>query len=250
MDQTALLALLDQAATEVRAALADVIDWGPDDAREGHYLSDLVADAAALRVLEPSGVAILSEESGWGGNPDRSLVVVVDPLDGSTNASRGLPWYATSLCACDAEGPLAAVVMNLVTGETFEAVRGGGARRDGKPLEPSGASSLGHSLVVVSGLPPRSLGWRQFRALGAAALDLCAVASGHVDAYLDFSPDALACWDYLGAMLVCSEAGVPMTDTFGRELMVLSTDERRNVAAASTPQLLDELLAAHRSTDR
>ncbi len=250
MDQIALVDLLRQAAGEVRTALSEVIDWGPDTAREGHYLSDLVADAAVLRVLEPSGLAILSEESGWGGNADRSIVVVVDPLDGSTNASRGLPWYATSLCACDSEGPLAAVVMNLVSGETFEAVRGAGARRDGEPLAASGASSLGESLVVVSGLPPRSLGWRQFRALGAAALDLCAVACGQVDAYLDFSTDALACWDYLGAMLVCSEAGVPMVDAFGRELLVLSADERRNVVAGATPQLLGELLAAHGSLDR
>ena len=129
---------------------------------------------------------MLSEESGRH-HPDRAVTVVVDPVDGSTNASRGIPWFATSLCAVDAEGPLAALVVNLVSGTTYVAERNAGATGDGKPLQPSARTSMGESLVALSGFPGRWLGWYQYRALGAAALDLCAVASGVVDAYIDCS---------------------------------------------------------------
>ena len=113
---------------------------------------------------------------------------MVDPLDGSTNAARGIPWFATSLCAVDADGPRAAVVVDLPHGRTFTAVRGGGAAVDGVPLLPSGCADPSEALVGISGLPARSLGWRQFRTLGAAALDLCAVADGTLDALRRLQP--------------------------------------------------------------
>ncbi len=83
------------------------------------------------------------------------------------------------------------------------------------PAPPSTAKRCGRrrrrpsreSLVALSGFPGQWLGWYQYRALGAAALDLCAVASGVVDAYIDCSWDAHGPWDYLGGMLVCTEAG-------------------------------------------
>ena len=59
-------------------------------------------------------------------------------------------------------------------------------------------------MIGLSGYPPRSLGWGQYRALGAAALDLCAVADGVLDGYVDCSRDAHGSWDYLGGA-----AGVP-----------------------------------------
>ena len=67
-----------------------------------------------------------------------SFAICVDPLDGSTNASRGVPWFATSLCAVDGEGPWVAVVADLVSGTRYDAVRGWGARRDGQEIEREG----------------------------------------------------------------------------------------------------------------
>ncbi|MCB1005503.1 MAG: hypothetical protein KDB35_15070, partial [Acidimicrobiales bacterium] len=189
---------------------------------------------------------VLSEESGRTG-PDDGVVVVVDPVDGSTNASRQLPWYATSLCAVDADGPRASLVRNLVTGRTYEAVRGGGAVVDGASAAPTACTNLGEAIVGLSGLPPRHLGWRQFRAMGAVALDLCAVADGTLDGFVDCSPDAHGVWDYLGALLVCREAGVPVVDAMGRELVVLDHRARRTPVAAATAPLLDELVVARRS---
>ena len=245
MDDEELLTLLHQAASAVHGALEGLDDWGPTE-RPTQYRSDVVADAAALDVLVPAGLAVLSEESGIH-HPERAVMVALDPVDGSTNASRGLPWYATSLCALDADGPRAAVVVNQATGTRFEAVRGAGARCDGRPIRPSRCTDLGDAMVGLAGHCPRRLGWRQYRALGAAALDLCAVAAGSLDAYIDCGGDQHAPWDYLSALLVCREAGAVVADAAGRDLVVRGHEDRRTPLAAATPALLDQVLEARAS---
>jgi fructose-1,6-bisphosphatase/inositol monophosphatase family enzyme len=238
-----LLAVLHEAADAAVAATARSGDFAMVDEGRGQHVADVAADDAALAILVGAGLGVLSEESGRH-HPDRDVTVVLDPLDGSTNASRGLPWYATSLCAVDGDGALAAVVVNQVSGARYEAVRGGGARLDGEPLAPSGVVDLSDAMVGLSGLPPRWLGWRQYRALGAVALDLCAVAEGRLDGYLDCSPSAHGSWDYLGGMLVCQEAGAVVADAAGRDLVVLEHDARRTPVAAATPALLEQALEA------
>lgn len=242
-----VLEVLYAAATAVRTALDGLDDWGPAGTRPGQYLSDLAADEAVLAVLDGAGFGVLSEESGLHA-ADRPVVVVADPIDGSTNASRGIPWFATSLCAVDGDGLLASVVVNQASGVRFDAVRGGGARVDGRPIKPSACADLGTGVVAISGYPRVHLGWRQFRALGAAALDLCAVASGTVDAYIDCSNDAHGPWDYLGGALVCQEAGAAVADLHGRDLVALTPDGRRTVMAANSPGLLEQVVAARRRT--
>jgi myo-inositol-1(or 4)-monophosphatase len=249
MDDITLVEVLDEAATAIREALGDLDDWGLAGTRDGQYLSDLAADAAALEVFERAGLGVLSEESGRH-RPDAPITVVLDPLDGSTNASRGIPWFATSLCAVDADGARAALVINLATGDRFEAVRGGGATLDGQPLRHSGAKHIRESLVALSGYPDHWLGWYQFRALGACALDLCAVASGVVDGYIDCSWNAHGSWDYLGGLLVCRESGAVIIDADDRDLIALEHTDRRTPVAAATPELLVELVEARRSIRR
>lgn len=243
-----LLEVLNEAADAIAAVLAPLEDWGLAGTRAGQYHSDLAADAAAIAVLAGAGLGVLSEESGLH-HADRDVMVVVDPVDGSTNAAHGLPWYATSLCALDDEGALAAVVVNQSSGVRYEAVRGGGARCDGESIVPSTGVELGTALIGLSGLPPRHLGWGQFRALGAAALDLCAVAAGLLDGYVDCSEHGHAPWDYLGGMLVCQEAGAAVVDAFGRDLVVRSWTERRTPLAAGSAQLLAALREARASFD-
>jgi fructose-1,6-bisphosphatase/inositol monophosphatase family enzyme len=203
------------------AATTASADFAVLDAGRGQHAVDVAADAAAVPVLVAAGLGVLSEESGRH-HADRAVTAVLDPLDGSTNASRGLPWFATSICAVDGEGARAAVVVNQVDGTRYEAVRGGGSRRDGSPLTPSPTTRLDEALVGLSGLPPEPLGWRQFRALGAVALDLCAVAEGRLDAYLDCSRSAHGPWDYLGALLVCREAGAHVADAADRLAQALA----------------------------
>jgi fructose-1,6-bisphosphatase/inositol monophosphatase family enzyme len=238
-----LMTLLERAVEAIGGALADVADWGLTGGRVGEHHSDVAADRAALDTLLAGGVGVLSEESGRH-RDDRDITVVVDPLDGSTNASRGIPWYAASLCAVDGAGPRAALVVNLVSGVRFDAVRGGGARRDDVAVRASGCARVSDAIVALSGHPRENFGWNQYRVFGAAALDLCAVAAGMLDGYVDCSPSALGAWDYLGGMLVCAEAGAPCADAGGRELVVLDHAARRTPVAAATPELLDDLLAA------
>ena len=246
MDDDAILGTLREAAAAVRKALDGLGDWGLAGTRSGQYRSDLAADEACLAVLDAAGFGWLSEESGVA-HGDRDIVVIVDPVDGSTNASRGIPWFATSLCAVDSDGPRTALVVNQATGRRFEARRGGGATGDGAPQQPTGATERSSSIIGMSGYPNRYLGWKQFRALGAAALDLCAVAEGVFDGYIDCSPSAHGSWDYAAGMLVCQEAGVPVVDAFGRELVMLGHDDRRTPVAGATPELLAQLVDARRS---
>jgi len=245
MDDAALLGVLHDAATEVRTALDGLTDWGSAGTRPGQYLSDLAADEAALAVLQRAGLGAMSEESGLH-DGERDVVVVIDPVDGSTNASRNLPWYATSLCAVDAAGARAALVVDQANGLRFEATRGGGARVDGAQLRPTACEDLSQSIVGLSGYPPWGFGWKQFRAFGAVALDLCAVAGGRFDAYVDCSLSAHGSWDYLGGMLICQEAGASIVDAWDRELVTLDHAARRTPVAAATPALLEAVVTARR----
>lgn len=250
---TAILERFDSLAAELRRRLDELEDWGLSGNRVGQYVHDVVADDFLLPALLDDGFAVLSEESGLVGRRqgEGSLTVVVDPVDGSTNASHGLPWFATSLCAVDEHGPVVAHVANLATGERFRAIRGEGLVVDrslvrrGEPA-PSGVEQLEDAVVAFSGLPPAHGGWRQYRAYGAFALDLCAVAVGVFDACADVDR-AHGVWDYLGGLLVCREAGVSVVDAFGEELVTLDHAARRAPVAAATPALLDQVVAMRRS---
>jgi len=240
-----LLELLTETAAAVERALRLVTGGdrrGRTD-RAGQYALDLVADAAALEVLGRAPVAVLSEESGWSGRSGAELTVVIDPVDGSTNASRNIPYWATSLCVLDGDGPRVALVINQATGVAMTAVRGEGARRDGEPITPSKVERVEDSVVTLSGRPGQWLPWKQFRALGSAALSLCDIAAGSLDGLVDGGAWH-APWDYLGGLLICQEAGAVLVDTSGRELVVAEADARRQLLAASTPALLEDLRAA------
>jgi fructose-1,6-bisphosphatase/inositol monophosphatase family enzyme len=243
VDPAALLDVLYDAVAVVQDALTAIDDWRPLGDIEGQYALDLVADGPVCDHLVANGLGVLSEESGLH-HPDRQVVVVVDPVDGSTNASRRIPYYATSLCAVDADGAVAGVVVNLATGERFDAIRGAGARLDGMPIESSTVTDLDDALIAFNGLPDRHWGWAQYRAFGAAALDLCAVACGRVDAY-DSSRGPLKSWDYLAGALICTEAGVTVVEARDRDLVVLDPAERRAPIAAATPELLAAIRGAH-----
>ncbi|MXZ53419.1 MAG: hypothetical protein F4Z34_09570, partial [Acidimicrobiaceae bacterium] len=161
-----------------------------------------------------------------------------------TNASRGIRYFATSICVVEGGVPAAAVVHDHGNGERFEAVNGGGAYLDGTRLARREERSLPSAVVAVNGQAPGPGGWAQVRTLGAAALELCGVADGRLDAYIDFSASGLGSWDYLGGLLVCREAGVDVVDGTGRDLVTIEHSARRAPVAA-TPQLLKDILDAY-----
>ena len=143
---------------------------------------------------------------------------IIDPLDGTTNWLHGYPEYAVSIAAVDGAGPRIALVLNSATGERFTAVRGRGSRLDGQPIQTSSVHQLRLALVGT-GFPfkrldllPRYLQSFQrvleatsgVRRGGAAALDLCNVACGRLDAFWELW---LLPWDFAAGLLIIREAG-------------------------------------------
>jgi myo-inositol-1(or 4)-monophosphatase len=249
-DPAAVLDLFGSICDATSEVLAGTTDWGESGRRVGQYRVDLDMDDVCVEPLLAAGYSVLSEESGLqhpGGEPSPLGLVVVDPLDGSTNASLGLPWCATSLCLVIGAGPLVSMVANLATGDRYAASRGAGAWLNDSRITVGRPVALADAVIAISGLPDHAYGWRQFRAMGASALDICAVASGTFDGFVDMSPDAHGVWDYLGAVLVVREAGGVVADAAGRDLVVLEHHERRTPVAASSGELLDDLLR-HRSS--
>jgi myo-inositol-1(or 4)-monophosphatase len=245
MTPESLLDCFDEAAAAIRDALAP-IDPGARRERTkvaGQYALDLIADHAALTVLRRLPVRVVSEESGVHERSAATITVVLDPVDGSTNCSRGISYWATSICALDADGALAALVVNQATGQRTTAIRGVGACRDGLALRPSDVTRIEDAVVALGGFPPEKLGWKQFRALGCASLSLCDVAAGGIDGYLDSAPYH-APWDYLGGYLACIEAGAVVREANGDELVTDDPKARRQVIAAATESLADALTAA------
>lgn len=186
--------------------------------------TDLATDAdRASEALVRSAIlaerpedAILGEEEGETSGAS-GLTWIVDPLDGTTNFVYGFPAWAVSVAVADGEGILAGVVVDPLRGETFEASRGGGAFLNGERLTLAIPPPLGEALVgtgfsysadrrrLQAALLPGVLpAVRDIRRAGAAALDLCWVAAGRLDAYYEAG---LKPWDWAAGLLVATEAG-------------------------------------------
>jgi myo-inositol-1(or 4)-monophosphatase len=217
-----------------------------DRAAEDEILAELGAGGRALTVV--------SEECGEvelnGGGPP---FAVVDPIDGSLNAKRGLPFHAVSI-AIAAGRALSEVefgyVLDLASGAEWHAGRGHGAHRDGErlpPLEPGPLEVLGletarPKLVAEAAGRVAGLEARRLRVFGSVALSLCLVADGRIDAMLSLrevrSVDAAA-----GALIV-SEAGGVVSYADARAEPGIGLDFRSRVFAARDPALLERLAAA------
>ena len=171
-----------------------------------------------LRKRRP-GDAVLGEEGGdrMAKSGGAAVRWVLDPIDGTVNFVLGLPQFAVSVAAEVGGTVLAGAVANPVTRETFHARRGCGAfcgtqRLHGPrdlPLERAvvatgfayDAATRARQVAVVAPLLPRVA---DIRRLGAAALDLCFVAAGRLDAYFEAG---LHSWDYAAGALIAAEAG-------------------------------------------
>lgn len=187
--------------------------------------------------------AILSEESGTSPG-DSGWRWVIDPLDGTTNFSAGLPLFSVSIGIEHCGVTMAGVVYAPRLGEMFHAVRGAGARLNGVPVHASATSRLSRA-VVATGFPvdkdtnpdnnldnlqrilPRVRGLRR---LGSAAIDLSYVGAGFLDAYWELN---LHPWDVSAGLLIAKEAGAEFT--------CFRTDRCESVIAG-TPAIHDALL--------
>jgi myo-inositol-1(or 4)-monophosphatase len=142
---------------------------------------------------------------------------VVDPIDGTTNYLYGFPGWSVSIAVEDDEGVVAGVVVDPSHNDEFAATRGGGARRNGRPIRCSAQTVLAEALVatgfnyqadrrrrqaeILVALLPQV---RDIRRMGSASLDLCSVACGRVDAYYE---RGVSWWDIAAGSLIAAEAG-------------------------------------------
>jgi myo-inositol-1(or 4)-monophosphatase len=169
---------------------------------------------------ERPGDAVFAEE---GSRSESSTGVrwVIDPLDGTTNYVYGYPAFAVSIGVEIGGQPRLGVVYDSSAGLLYEAIAGSGARCDGQPIRAREQADLSQALVAtgfsyeaaqreLQGLATaRVLGRvRDMRRGGSAALDLCHIAAGRLDAYweLDLSP-----WDYAAGSVIAREAGAEVT---------------------------------------
>lgn len=238
----ALQALLGVAVEAAHAAAAVLRERAGDVASltwQHKGAADFVTEvdlAAEARVREVVGqrlpeASIAGEEMSPHSAGERGLLFVVDPLDGTTNYLHGYPEYAVSIGVVDDRELLAAVVHNAVNGEEFTALAAHGAWRNGEPIR---VSAIGepHRALVGTGFPFRNLDLlpryqEQFAAMvsatsglrraGSAALDLCDVACGRLDAFWELS---LAPWDIAAGMLIIREAGGVVTRLDGTDALV------------------------------
>lgn len=156
-------------------------------------------------------------EEGGDVESSSGVVWVADPIDGTVNFLYGIPQFAVAIAAQRDGEVVAGVVHHPVTGETFTAVRGQGARLGDQPIRVSGCVDLSQALVgtgfhykvevrtaQVAELARMMPQIRDIRRMGSAALDLCFVACGRYDAYVE---RGLRPWDLLAAQLIVEEAG-------------------------------------------
>lgn len=189
-----------------------------DSRRDIKLAADRESEALILRALSRVGsIPFLAEESGQGGE-ERSdgLRWIVDPLDGSMNYARGIPFCCVSIGLWKGLKPILGVVHDFNRGETFSGLANGGAWLNKRPMKASVVTERSRA-VLCTGLPTamdysrrnldgliaRLRTFKKTRMLGAAALMLAYVAAGRVDAYQE---QGIMLWDVAGALPILSGA--------------------------------------------
>jgi myo-inositol-1(or 4)-monophosphatase len=224
---------------------------------DGTVFIDSLAEAIVIAGLEAEhdrgrSFHLISEEAGERDYGTGGEVIVVDPIDGSHNAKMGIPYFSLTLAAAGDRtyaGVREGCVRNLVTGDHFEASRGGGATLNGVPIRLSGTGdSINVLQFEATRLADHLDEYRELlfsaekvRVLGSAALNICLVASGAVSVSLAPSLRSVDC---AAPLLVLSEAGGVATDIEGATLngLDMALDVRSSVITAGSQGLLRSAL--------
>jgi fructose-1,6-bisphosphatase/inositol monophosphatase family enzyme len=226
---------VQRAVDEMKGNPGEVLGHGADGAPSTRI--DRVAEAAVLRRLDERDVKVnvLSEEAGYV-NRGGDVLLVLDPVDGTHNALRGVPAYSVSLAVGrtvldDVEEGL---VRDLVSGATYYAARGKGASLNGRAIHVKPFDSRDTLFSVYLGTNAEADATRvaararRVRNLGAASLDLCLVARGAADIYFMHSllPRLkLRACDIAAGTLIVREAGGLVLDLEGGDLHLPLTVE-------------------------
>ena len=214
--------------------------------------------AAPLRIIgEERGVTDIGH-----GKPD--FVLIVDPVDGSWNCSRGIEVGAFSAALIPAEDDFRvenvhyALTGNLFTGTIYSAEKGKGARRNATPIQSSQLEDLSDAVIGCEFTLTRENNWkirrvrdlfrlaRRVVSMGSAVTELCLVACGALDAHVDVR-DELSAENFLAAGLIILEAGGMITDPTGAPIPpVKNLYEKTSVIASGNPILHDAVLGSIR----
>jgi len=212
---------------------------------------DKVAEDAAVKILNksPTKVDLLSEEIGFV-DFDGTYVFVLDPVDGTRNASRGIPFYAVSLAIgrsriSDVEY---GIVKNIPTGDVFTAEKHHGAFLNNMPIRvcevPSKDILSSITLGKSSTQKAHALAKHGYvRSLGSASLEMCMVAIGALDYYF-VGRDLMRVIDIAASTLVVREAGGYVKTVANKDLdMAFDLGERTSVVAACSETVIQEILS-------
>lgn len=220
---------------------------------------DLEAERAITEHLKGAleSFNLISEESGfvdYGGG----LNVVVDPIDGSTNALRGYPACSSAIAVAEGDtlnSVVAAGVINLVTGDVYYAERGLGAYLNGVRITPRDVRRVEDAFIAfelnIRGQIRSYVGRvahlievaRHVRLIGSDALEICFIASGCSDAFVDLR-GFLRAPDFAASAFILREAGGIITDASGAELNCkLHPKERSTIVAACTRELHSDIMS-------
>jgi myo-inositol-1(or 4)-monophosphatase len=221
---------------------------------------DLAAEKAILEVLTQHNVSftLISEESGVKefGENSKQCYITVDPIDGTTNMVRGLPFYASSIAV--SSKPLlstvyAALVTDLFHDTTYTAQQGKGAYRDDEKITPSALESLEEAMVgldlntykvkeIAHQLTRLIQKTKHIRHFGANALELCYVADGRTDAFIDIR-GKLRTTDTAAGFLILKEAGGTVTTPEGHALDAkLSPQQKLKFIASGNTRIHRKIL--------
>jgi myo-inositol-1(or 4)-monophosphatase len=213
---------------------------------------DVVAEEKVIEILKNTGrsMTLISEEIGEYkiGKGTSEVVFVVDPLDGTINALKKIPFYGISIAIADSSSKSLnsltlqdieiGFVKNLATGDIYEAVKGEGASLNGETAIPSSREDVTGSLIgayvrgAMTKMNEICKTVRRIRLLGSVATELCYVADGTYDAFLDIRGN-LRVVDIAAAKLIVEEAGGTVTNEQGKRLdNKLGVTERTSIIAA------------------
>ena len=211
---------------------------------------DKIAEDVAIKFIKKSDlkVNLLSEEAGFldfGGE----YIFVLDPVDGTRNAYRGIPFYSVSLGIgiSRLSDVSYGIVKNIPTGDEFIAEKGNGAyfnkNRIGVPEVP--AKSILSSITLGKNFDEVTIKLAQkgiIRSLGSASLEMCMVAIGALDFYV-VGKEYLRVTDIAASTIIVREAGGIVTNIFGEKLDIpLDLDNRTSVIAACNEELVHEII--------
>jgi fructose-1,6-bisphosphatase/inositol monophosphatase family enzyme len=212
---------------------------------------DKIAEEAAINYLNKSKIKVnvLSEEIGFLDNSS-DYTFVLDPIDGTRNAYRGIPFYSVSIAIgkskiSDVEY---GIVKNIPTGDIFTAEKKHGAFFNGNRIgtpevpdkEPLSSLALGKNYDKVTLSLARK---DKVRSLGSASLEMCMVAIGALDYYV-IGKEYIRVVDIAASSLVLREAGGIVTNILGEELdMPFDLNERSSVVAACSEEIVKKIIS-------